>query len=1207
MTVSTNIATRSSARRRLAYGLAIILTLAMAGLALTYRHYANPARIAALASEHLQRFTRGRVEVGSAVFSFRDGIRLFDVSVAPAPEAARSVPAGGQSYPLFRCEEVRLGQDLWSAVRGRLVIQSITAKQPTCTIVRNRGTGQTNLKDMFQLSSATDAFGDFALPVVELDDARVVVVSREAGRDRVVEDLTLSVRAMPTARSPSTVDVVWQSGADKSTGGHSQIELRTGVIRNVRGGLPWMSIEAVMLALNAGYDGAGAWCDLLGLGGDVRATDFYLDGSNDGTERSATVELQEATLSIPLDETENGLPAQERYLRFDRVNGEARLTPDGIRATFAGQFHGGACQVSFLLHGGAEPWSTLDDVGFEARMQITDLRVPRPDRDPPWAGRFIQHWRPLVIVYRDYDPDGVVDIEFEVAKAAGAEHPVQVKHARITAKGGTSTCRFFPYPFHGVTGRIEYTPEALRVIDLHGTHGDGEATVNAWLDAPTRQSEKHVEVAARGITLDEELLAALPARYRSVASDFSPRGHADATVVLRQPEIPAGAKPKWHTATTIALRDVELTYRRFPFPVEHVQGTISVDGDELRLTELAGEAEGGGLSASGTVHFAESKVSAVDVSLRAESVLLEGRLRDALPALYAKQLYELDARGQLDADARLSLDRAAPGGVRYDAQVSVRNGAVTPSVFPVTLSDIEGVLSLTPGSIRFDDLRGRYGDALVTAAGEAQTQGPSPAVSLTIRTSGLRFDERLHAALPSAFAESMGDWRLDGLMDTHTELRLGGGNETSPTTRTFVQIRHGRIAHARLAAPLEAVTGVLTLDGSGVLIENLHGRYGAAEVQAEGEWRGQGKVKSGELSLTAFGLALDEQLHSLLPAGIASIWDKVNPAGQIDVHLDRLAFTTRPGSPAPPIAVHGYVELRDVTFRGSSSPIRVTGTLGGSGTICTGTRGTSVDGHVSLASVTWGAHRFAELSGDWSLARTEEGDGILTLPDVQARLYGGALSGKIDLRFTNRETTYDASATLQGMSLRPFVLAEREAKGAAGEAPEVLGTVNAGAYMSGRMGDLASRRGGGRIEIVDGQLYRLPILLAILNVLNLSMPQDSALEEARAEFFLVADRMQFQEIVLRGDALALTGSGTMTLADRAVDWHLVNVGANTWARIPVLAEFIEGASRELVELHVTGPISQPRVQAKSFRAFRDEFKRLFQKRKPRTVSPSSAG
>ena len=163
---------------------------------------------------------------------------------------------------------------------------------------------------------------------------------------------------------------------------------------------------------------------------------------------------------------------------------------------------------------------------------------------------------------------------------------------------------------------------------------------------------------------------------------------------------------------------------------------------------------------------------------------------------------------------------------------------------------------------------------------------------------------------------------------------------------------------------------------------------------------------------------------------------------------------------------------------------------------------------------------------------------------------------------------------------------------------EARGRADGHLYLSGVVGDPTQKRGGGRFEIVDGHIYRLPLVLAILHVLNLSIPDADVFDDARADFFITGNRVQLEDIVLRDSALALVGTGSLTLPDRGLDLDLVNVGVHRWARVPLLTDFVEGASREFVELHVTGPLSRPTVRARPLRAFGEEFKRLFRKKKP---------
>jgi hypothetical protein len=195
--------------------------------------------------------------------------------------------------------------------------------------------------------------------------------------------------------------------------------------------------------------------------------------------------------------------------------------------------------------------------------------------------------------------------------------------------------------------------------------------------------------------------------------------------------------------------------------------------------------------------------------------------------------------------------------------------------------------------------------------------------------------------------------------------------------------------------------------------------------------------------------------------------------------------------------------------------------------------------------------------------------------------------------------------TIHGLQLEPFIEAGRSASPEGGGAPagRVRGLADAYVYASGELGEPLSRRGGGQIEIRDGNIYRLPILLAILNVLRMAPPEDSVVHGAEAQFYIVGNRITFDDLALRGGVLALVGSGTMSIPDQAVDLRLVNMGSHHISRIPVLADFVEGASREIVELRVTGPLSSPSVRAQPLRGLTDELRKLFQ-RKPKRKLPA---
>jgi hypothetical protein len=301
----------------------------------------------------------------------------------------------------------------------------------------------------------------------------------------------------------------------------------------------------------------------------------------------------------------------------------------------------------------------------------------------------------------------------------------------------------------------------------------------------------------------------------------------------------------------------------------------------------------------------------------------------------------------------------------------------------------------------------------------------------------------------------------------------------------------------------------------------------------------------------------------------------------------------------------GYVEFDDAAFGKLAGISGTSGTLTVAGSVVDRLGGTSLEGELAVSRVEVSGHHFSRARSKWSYTRVADGDGMFVLAPIEGEVYQGSLSARIDVTFDREHSQYNLSTTIHNMRIRPFISADRGFRSPDVEEVDVSGLVDIHLYMSGMVGDASSRRGGGRFEIVDGHIYRLPLILAILGVLNLSVPDQDVFDDARAEFFIVGRRVQIKDIVLRGSVIALVGSGSMTLPDRGLDLNLMHVSPNRWARVPVLADFVEAASREFVELHVTGPLSRPTVRAKPFRGITDEFRRLFRKQKPRRIQPSA--
>lgn len=1202
---STKPRARRGVRGAVIFGL--LVAASIVGIAV-YRHYADPERVRAAAESYLQRLTNGRVRVASASFSIMNGIRLNDVTVwEPLRHDSKAVPTPVPREPAFSCHEISIAHNPWALIRGRLEIESLVATEPTCMLIHDSATGWTAAAGLLREITPDDA-ASLSPPPIELRDARLRLVHRTPQSDRLVEDMRITVRGRRSPNNPRLFDLVWQGGPDPTTGGHSQIDLATGYLRNVRGGLPTMSVGAVMLAIDAGYEGADALGDLLGLQGRVRALDYNLIGPPlDNAPRSATIELRDASLSIPAGADEHDLPADHRYLHFEGVNGSFVITANAVLADFTGVFHGSECRVSARIHGDLRHVATLDDVDVDADLSVTRLDLPRVDPQAPLEQqRFVEHWPQLTHFFEDYDPHGPIDIDLNVAKPAGANASIVVRRALLTARGGDASCRYFPYRGDQLTGSVEFTPDGVHVRDVCGRHGTARVCVNVWMEAPRRTAAARVDISATNVPLDETLHAGLQPQYRRLIDPFTPAGLVNAVVEMRRPTSTDDDMAPWKTTARVTFDDLSAKYDRFPYPVDHLSGRIVLDHDRISVHDIVGRAGQGQLRIDGTADLNNAEVTAFDFQIDAADVAVDESLLAALPPAVRRRVQSFDPRGCVDANTSLMLDAAALE-LRHESDIRPHGLTMTYDQFPLRVTDVGGRMHINADRINIETIYGRYNDAELSASGAIGLDPRLPSADVSIRARNLLLDDSLRAAAPQGVRAALSAWRIDDPIATDAQITSHPDNPDKLRCRAFSRLTGATVRHERFPLPFRDVRAEIHIDESGAQAHAVSARYGEAAVRVDFQSRRNDHGENGVIRLHAAGASLDEGVRGLLPEHMRGLWDQLGPSGRIDLRLDELSYASPGGDQPATWTVKGQADLRGAILSGIAESARVNGTVSFDGMLVDRLGGTTLSGRFDKTDATLYGREVRTAEGRWSYARTAAGEGCLILERMNGRIYDGALAADAELVFDSSHANYKLSATTQGMQIAPFINASRARRSevlparSSGEPLDVRGLVDAHLYLSGEWNRPATRRGGGRIEIFDGYIYRLPILLAILNVLNITVPGTDVLDEARIEFFVAGNAVTLSDILLRGAALSLVGKGTMSMPDQGVDLTLVNLGSARFSKVPVLAELLEGASRELVELRVTGPLSQPTVRASPLRGITEELKQLFQKRKPRKV------
>jgi hypothetical protein len=91
----------------------------------------------------------------------------------------------------------------------------------------------------------------------------------------------------------------------------------------------------------------------------------------------------------------------------------------------------------------------------------------------------------------------------------------------------------------------------------------------------------------------------------------------------------------------------------------------------------------------------------------------------------------------------------------------------------------------------------------------------------------------------------------------------------------------------------------------------------------------------------------------------------------------------------------------------------------------------------------------------------------------------------------------------------------------------LTGTFQGQAKLQGTLGRMDLLNGSGTAGLSGANLYQLPLLVQVLNLLRVTPSEDVAFTDGQVEFALDGQTMTFNELQLWGDLVALQGGGTL--------------------------------------------------------------------------------
>jgi len=1169
-------------RRRLA--LASLFVLGCGYYA--YQYFTSDERIRKQAVAFLTQFSGGEVRVGQARFSFFSGVALRDVLIALPPEVDFDPTAKSlQDRQVFAAREVQLHHEPFSLLVGRLKVAEIVANQPTVTLVKNPEHPRYayNWQMLFPSRPQKRARGSGSLPTVCVRNARVQISEIREGRRKAEPDIELSALARPDRHRSNTYTIPWRKLGDRPERGRLYYRLGSGTYT---GELPALPMTTVKASLPPGYT---EWLESLEIAGQIKPEHVHYD-SRHGSR--AAIRLEDVRLSVPMTtEQRPTTQAAGRFIKLTGVTGQLVLTPTESSARIKGRLNGAPCDVAASVTNYAGP---LEDAGFDIRLQASGVRLPDP-KDPVGA-RFIEPIAKLRSFFGDFDPHGRVDVDLQLFKSPGRDMGVLLR-GTLRALDCDASYKNFPYRCQGIRGVVRFADDGIYIENLLCQHGSGVVVINGRVDGANWYDGLDLDIVGDNVPLDPDLHQAIPEKFKTIWNRFDPVGLANLTIRLKRGPGSLETGPgSWNTSIEADFIDAQARFEGFPYMLKHLAGRLTVHDNQIALDRLRGSHGPASVRIDGMACYAGLDDSELDLRIESRDLALDGDLSDALPSDSQSIFRQLRPAGRADLIGRVFMMRGSRE-TSYSVAAHLRDALMCPETIPVPIDRITGTLGITPQAIVVEQVEGRRGPTIVSASGRIERREEGFSTDMTVSCNRLQLDTPLRSALPEGLKKIWDDFAPRGEINIRTHIRrTEARTEQLSAHDTSIEALGNSLCYKGLPLPVDDVRGRIHLNNDRVQLSEMTARHGAGYVRLSGQIPLVGNERTGRMVLGVRDMPFGESLRKALPKRMGEVWQVIKPTGSFDLDLSELAY--RVGSDRPMRwDYRGRITLHNATLDAGFQASQIEGSLGGSGTAAADGSDMTFDGTLDVKRIAVNGRVLTDVTGR---VRRDAGSDLLVFDQLAGKAYGGQAVGFGQVHLGSGQTGYALRLVARDMELGPFLNATR---------PKDVPPTPATGYIDGRLclsgvsGKAESRQGTGEAHIGKAQMYKLPFVLAMLSAINFTIPDENAFHDAHATFEIQGNRLHFDTIELKGRSLSMLGKGWMNTDTEELDLRFITGSPHELPRLPLLLELARGASREIMEIAITGPLSKPNMVGRPMYTLRTALDALFDPRKKEPAKP----
>jgi len=1217
-----------AARRWIMFLVLVILVGIIGG----YLYLTESRRVRTMTESYLASLLGAHVDMSSVTLSLFEGLRLDDVVVrvdktSSSPDAV-----------VFSAQAFIINYDPAMLLRGQLRATRIVAVNPHVRLTENLDDKTWNYQKLFKNRRAgatrpTSIPPDRpdVLPEILLRDALIDYAEISHGQYRSVGSIAVEGQLTPATEAGQYNFDVRSRGLAEATGpvvtGTFDLDDNTvsASLRNFKFGRDLKSMLPAQVR---------QWCDDHQLDGrlDVRElsyragktpgeTSFVVETQLDGvtlavnplemtgTKRADVLRDTVGLLDLTLPYTPGLLDRIETLrepvpIRLRKVAGTFVFTETGIEIKdVLGQVENNWMRVNGRV-GGYTPDAPFD-ISLSS-LSSENLVIPQ---SPRYVRGLPQQVREI---YDRLRPQGTCRLNMRMFRTEPGGRP-EVS-GEIDVVDGNFAFELFPYPITHATGKIIFGKDPVTHMDLlriDGVRGSGvvggvnekaDIFVDGTITPLDELAGVNIRVRGENVRSEPALVGSFPPGVRESLKVFDPEGHGRYPTFAGRFECDILRPIGWRMPWTINV-DIDITKAAgrlvpFPYPLEDLSARLEIREGYVDIKHAAMKRGDASLVFDGRVRWGK-KADPVrtDLTITARNTPVDQDLIDALPPAQRAWLTAAGLKGTIDIDGKLWPRELGKNQIETDYQfdVGLHNGTAFPVNGRATVGELAGNLRLTPQKLQILQLTGRRGESKLVSSGTVAWPNDQLGLDLTTTATALELDKTLYEALPKSAQTAWDGVRPHGTVDTKLVVKSDPAppGRPQPPPRFELTLNPQKLGVTLDALPvkLDDVRGTVVVTPETVTLTDVTARRGDARIKATGTGT-LGSAGQWDIKVSGQDVAVDPELIHALPVSLGDVLKSMELKGKVAFDFSKLIYRPIPeiipavgplaSLDGPPLPMKG-APTADLDFAVKVStkaaamsvgvPLaEVDGSIALDGTVRQG-RVSELNGLVNVASMKL-AGREAK---DFSATLTKPLDlPALQFSKMQGTLAGGTLAGQVDVVYP------DDGPARYAMNL---VLHEADIKELAGPSEKnVSGQLNASLALEGNWTDAKSRRGRGDVQVEGKEMYRIPVVLGLLEIANLALPVNSPFSEGSLRYGLEGERITFEQIALRSQNMLMQGNGYLDFGSRAVRMNFTTDNPN-WPKLPFIGDLIQGARSELLQIHVRGTIQDPKVSAGTFNTF----------------------